>query len=186
MTDWFTYELLNLPTSGQDSSPPRTGAQPVPDWFIDDPPDMPYMMDMVAHLQLEVEVLNCVQSRPSTSATKALLVQAKPAVFTSTKVPKFSGVTSINKCLTLLYGRMGGMMLRSLYNSCPTWRGRIECRPVGAGGKKGHAGRISRGPNITLWITGPVGRLSTPVREDSSARRGGPFDIRNSLGSTCG
>ena len=68
------------------------------DRFIDDPPDMPYpvhdydqlpprvamgdsyrpskadLMDTVAHLQLEVEALMCVQSGPSTSATKALPV----------------------------------------------------------------------------------------------------------------
>ena len=51
-------------------------------------------MDTVAHLQLEVEVLKCVQSWPSTSAMKVLPVQSKPAAFTSTKVSKFSGVTS--------------------------------------------------------------------------------------------
>ena len=61
---------------------------------------------MVAHLQLEVEGLQCVQAGPSTpakkalsvhskpAAKKALSVQSKPAVFTSIKVPKFSGVTS--------------------------------------------------------------------------------------------
>ena len=51
-------------------------------------------MDTVAHLQLEVEALKYVQSGSSMSATKTLLVQSKPAVFTSTKEPKFSGVTS--------------------------------------------------------------------------------------------
>ena len=84
------------------------------DRFMDDPPDMPYLvhdydqlpprivmgdshrppeadlMDMVVHLQLEV--LKCVQSGPSRSVAKALPVQFKPAVFTSTKVPKLSGV----------------------------------------------------------------------------------------------
>ena len=51
-------------------------------------------MDMVAHLQFEVELLKFVQSGQSTSATKAPPVQSKPVAFTSTKVPKFSGVTS--------------------------------------------------------------------------------------------
>ena len=52
------------------------------------------------------------------------------------------------------------------------------------GVKKGHAGRIRRGTNGTLRITGPVGGLSTPVRDDDSAGRGGPIDIRNSSGNT--
>ena len=51
-------------------------------------------MDMVAHLQLEVEALKFVQLGPSTLAMKTLPVQSKPVAFTSTKVPKFSGVTS--------------------------------------------------------------------------------------------
>ena len=81
-------------------------------------------MDTVVHLQLEVEVLKFVQSGPSVSATKSLPVQSKPAAFTSTKVPKFSGATSWDKCLTQLFSRMGGMTLRPPYNSCLTWRGR--------------------------------------------------------------
>ena len=44
------------------------------------------LMDMVAHLQLEVEALKFVQSAPP--------VLSKPGAFTSTKVPKFSGETS--------------------------------------------------------------------------------------------
>ena len=51
-------------------------------------------MDTVAHLQLEVEALKFGQSGPSTFATKTLPVQSKPVAFTSTKVPKISGVTS--------------------------------------------------------------------------------------------
>ena len=81
----------------------------------------------MAHLQLEVEVLKCVQSRLSMSATKALPVQSKPAAFTSTKVPKFSGVTSWDQ-----YRQVFDAIVRSNgwddatvtpYNSCPTWRG---------------------------------------------------------------
>ena len=85
--------------------------------FMDDPPDMPTpvhrydqlllktelfdyrppeadVMNTVMQLQLEVDMLKFVQSWPSTSAMKTMLVQSKPAAFTSTKVPKFSGVTS--------------------------------------------------------------------------------------------
>ena len=52
------------------------------------------IMSPVAHLQLEVEALKFVQSGPSTLTMKTLPVQSKPVAFTSTKVPKFSGVTS--------------------------------------------------------------------------------------------
>ena len=100
---------------------------------------------------------------------KTLPVWSKLVAFTSTKVTKFSGVTS--------YGRFAALV-------SPGGR-RIECRPVSAGGKTGHAGRINRSTNGTLRITGPVGSLSTPVREDDSAGRGGPVDIRNSSGNTC-
>ena len=46
------------------------------------------LMDTVAHFQLEVEALKCEQFTRQTST-----VRSKPAVFTSIKVPKFSGVT---------------------------------------------------------------------------------------------
>ena len=46
-------------------------------------------MDTVAHLQLEVEVLKCGRTSP---------IRSKPVVFTSTKVPKFGGVTSWDQC----------------------------------------------------------------------------------------
>ena len=49
-----------------------------------------------------------------------------------------------------------------------------------AGGKTGHAGGILRSTNRTLRITGLVGGLSMPVREDDSAGSGGPVDIHNS------
>ena len=117
VTDLFAYELPTLPTSGHGRQPPRTWTQPVLDWFMDDPPDMPTLvhrydqlppktelyeyrppeadlMDTVMQLQFEVDMLKFVQSGPSTSAMKAQLVQSKPVAFTSTKVPKFSGVTS--------------------------------------------------------------------------------------------
>ena len=51
-------------------------------------------MDTVAHLQLEVEALKFVQSAPPALAKRTLLTLSKPVVFTSTKVPKFSGETS--------------------------------------------------------------------------------------------
>ena len=121
VNDWFTYELLTLPTLGHGRLPPRTRTQPVPDRFMDDPPNMPtpvyrdyqlplktelydvYMppeadlMDKVAQLQLEVETLKFVQSGPSTSATETPPVQSKPSACTSTKVTKFNGVTSWDK-----------------------------------------------------------------------------------------
>ena len=52
------------------------------------------LMDMVAHLQLEVEALKSVQAGPAKLTKKTLPVQSKPVAFTSTKVPKFGGATS--------------------------------------------------------------------------------------------
>ena len=37
---------------------------------------------------------------------------------------------------------------------------------------------------LTLWITGPFGGLSTPVREDDSSGRGRPVEIRHSSRNT--
>ena len=54
----------------------------------------PDLMDTVAYLQLEVEALKFVQSAPQALAMKTLPVPPKPVAFTSTKVPKFSGMTS--------------------------------------------------------------------------------------------
>ena len=44
----------------------------------------PDLMDTVAHLQLEVEALKFVQSRPSMLDMKTLPVQSKLMAFTST------------------------------------------------------------------------------------------------------
>ena len=53
------------------------------------------LMNMVVHLQLEVEVLKFVQSGPSTSATKSLPVQSKPeACLHPPKCLSSVGVTS--------------------------------------------------------------------------------------------
>ena len=52
------------------------------------------LMDTVAHLQLEVEVLKFVQSVPPALAKRTLSTLSKLVAFTSTKVPKFSGETS--------------------------------------------------------------------------------------------
>ena len=51
------------------------------------------MIDTVARLQLEVEALRFGQLEPSTLGEQTSPVRCKP-VFTSTKVPKFAGVTS--------------------------------------------------------------------------------------------
>ena len=47
-------------------------------------------MDTMVYLQLEVEALECEQLGQSTLTRQTLPVLSKPAVFTSTKVPKFS------------------------------------------------------------------------------------------------
>ena len=51
-------------------------------------------MDTVEQLQLEIDALKFAPPGPSTSATQTPLVQLRPAAYTTTKVPKFSGATS--------------------------------------------------------------------------------------------
>ena len=55
------------------------------------------MMDTVTRLQLEVEALKFGPLGHSTLGGPTSLVRSKPMVFTSTKVPKFAGVTSWEK-----------------------------------------------------------------------------------------
>ena len=144
------------------------------------------LMDTVAHIQLEVEALTFVQSGPSPLDIKTLPVQSKPVAFTSTKVTKFSGVTNWDQ-----YRQVFDAIVRSNgWDDAMTALQLLshlegDALNVGAGGKTGHAG-TSLGTNQTLRITGPVNGLSTPVREDDSAGRGGPVDIRNCSGNTCG
>ena len=52
------------------------------------------LMDTVTRLQLEVESLKFGPVGQSTLGGPTSLVRSKPMVFTSTKVPKFAGVTS--------------------------------------------------------------------------------------------
>ena len=73
---------------GYDKLPPRAD-----EYDFDRSPEA-NVMDTVVHLQLEVEVLKFVQSAPLALAMRTLPVPSKPVTFTSTKVPKFSGVTS--------------------------------------------------------------------------------------------
>ena len=85
------YKLMTLPTpvDRHDRLPPRT--EPVYDCCG---PQQADLMDTVAQLQFEIDALKFVQPGQSTSATRTPPVQPKPAAFTTTKVPKFSGVTS--------------------------------------------------------------------------------------------
>ena len=113
-------DLSDMPNSMHDKLPPRAE---VYDSIMSPEADL---MDTLAHLQLEVEALKFVQSWPSTLAMKTLTVQSKPVAFTSTKVPKLSGMTSWDQhrqVCRLFSGRMGGTTLRSPCNSCLTWRG---------------------------------------------------------------
>ena len=64
-------------------------------------------MDTVEQLQFEIDALQSSPPGPSTSTTWAPPVQPRQAAFTTTKVPKFSGVTSweqhkqVFKCIGL-------------------------------------------------------------------------------------
>ena len=132
VTDQLAYE-----------PPPRTRTRPGCDRVWDEWPDAPNsvssyvrlspsteefdshrlqeaeLVDTVAHLQLEIEALKLEQSAPPGLAMKTRSTLSKPVAFTSTKVPKFSGISTA-RCLTLSSGPMDGTTLRSPYNSCPT------------------------------------------------------------------
>ena len=134
VTDRFAYEL-------------STRTQPVFDRVMDDPPDMPTpvhrydqlspktelydyrppeadLMDTVMQLQLEVDMLTIGGCQSRQRRLRRLcwfsLNQRHlhpPKCLSS--VGRLVG-TSIDKCLMLLFGRMGGT---TPYNSCLTWRG---------------------------------------------------------------
>ena len=101
MTGQFAFEMPTPTYPGTDRQPPVAGTQlvshdkmpPRAEGYDSIRSPEADLLDMVAHLQLEVEELKFVQSGPKL-ARKTLLVQSKPVAFTSTKVPEFSGVTS--------------------------------------------------------------------------------------------
>ena len=101
-------------------------------------------MDMVAHLQLEVEALKFVQSAPPAMARRSLPVLSKSVAFTATKVPKFNGGTSWDQyrqvfdaivrsngwdnatvALQLLEG--DALSLLDCHTSCMEYGGQNEC-----------------------------------------------------------
>ena len=83
--------------------------------------------------------------------------------------------TSIDKCLTLLFGLCYGRHTTLVSPG----GGRIECRPVGARGKMGHTGRTGWGINRTLRIAGSDGGLSSQLEKTARQEGEGP-------GNTCG
>ena len=91
--DRSMYKLTTLPTpvDRHDRPPPRAGTEPVYDF---NRPQQADLMDTVAQLQFEIDALKFVQPGQSTSAKGTPPVRPGPAVFTSMKVPKFTGVTS--------------------------------------------------------------------------------------------
>ena len=85
--------MHELPTPVHSRMPPMTGIRPVTDFRG---PLRADMEDTVAQLQLQNEIYALKLAPPgqSTSATWAPPARLRPAAFTTTKVPKFSGVTS--------------------------------------------------------------------------------------------
>ena len=155
---------------GCDKLPPRA------DVYDFDRSPKAELMDTVAHLQLEVEALMFVQSVPPALAMRTLTVPSKPVAFTSTKVPKFSGVTSWDQYRQVFYAivRSNGWDDTMVALLLTSGRGCIECGPVCAGSKKSHVGRTGRGTNImdhrTVWRivdTSSRGRL---VRKGKTRR----------------
>ena len=143
-------------------------------------------MDTVAHLQLEVEALTFVQSGPSALAMQTLPVQSKPVAFTSTKVPKFSGVTSWDQ-------------YRQVFDAIDQSNGWNDATAVlqllsHLEGDALNVALLVPEVKRATWV-GLVGALTehyaspgcpTPVRKDDSTGRGGPVDIHNSSGNVCG
>ena len=74
--------------SGLRNEPPGRSGGSDPTWS-----PKAELMDTVARLQLEVEALRFGQLG-QTLGGQSLPVRSKPVVFTSTKVPKFAGVTN--------------------------------------------------------------------------------------------
>ena len=145
------------------------------------------LIDMVAHLQLEIETLMFEQSAPSALAKKTRPTLSKPTAFTSTKVPKFNGDSSWDQ-----YHQVFDAIVRSIGWDDATVALQLlshlegdACGPVGTWGETRHASRGSGGIDRTLWITWSVGRLSASVREDDSSGRRRPVDIRYRSRDTC-
>ena len=83
------------------------------------------LMDTVAHLQLDVEALRFGQLG-QTLGRQTSPVRSKPVVFTSTKVPKFAGVTSWKQYRQVFeaIARSNGWddAMAALLSCCLTWR----------------------------------------------------------------
>ena len=110
-------------------------------------------------------------------------VRSKPAVFTSTKVPKFIGVTSWDQ-----YRQVFEAIVRS-----NGWDDCYGCSAafVSSGGRHVERGRIGprsetdhSGTYGTLWVTGPVGALSTPVIMGTGFPRQRP-QVRGAVAPEC-
>ena len=82
--DRFRDSLSDMTRSGLRNEPPGSDPTRSPEAEL---------MDTVAHLQLEVDALRFGQLG-QTFGGQTTPVRSKPVVFTSTKVPKFAGVTS--------------------------------------------------------------------------------------------
>ena len=82
------------------------------------------LMDMVAQFQLEVEAMKCGTPGHQTLDRPTSPVRTRLVVFTSTRVPKFAGVTIVgnntDRCLPLSCSQMGGVMPPLLCNCCST------------------------------------------------------------------
>ena len=83
-------------------------------------------MDIVARLRNEVDTLKLAPPVPPTPATWTQPARPRPATFTTTKVPKFSGSTSWDQYRQVFDAmvRLNGWMTpRSPCSSCPTFEG---------------------------------------------------------------
>ena len=123
------------------------------------------LMDTMVHLQLEVEALMCEQLGQLTLARQTLPFRSKPAVFTSTKVPKFSGVTSWDQYRQVFVQSNGWDDATVALQLLSHLKGDAlnVALLVPQLSETNHSGQTNRITYGTLWVTRPVGRLSTPV-----------------------
>ena len=128
-------------------------------------------MDTVVQLQLEIDALKFVEPGPSMSVSGNPRVQPKSAAFMTKKVPKFSGVTSwdqyrqvfdANFCLNGWDDATVALQLLSHLEGDA-----LNVTLLVPGAQSATRDGLVR--ELTEHCARPVGELSTPVREDSSA-----------------
>ena len=179
-SDRFAFGIATPTYLRSDRQLPGSETQPGLDRFRDSLPDMTgsgahddlpdrkkgydptrspevVLMDTMAHLQLEVEVLKFGQLEQSTLARRISPVRSNR--WCLPKCPSLLGWlvgNNIDKCLTQLYGRMVGWRYGCSAAVVSPGGRCVERGPVGSRGEASHADRIGRGTlygSLAGWQT---------------------------------